>query len=333
MDASNEGKERGIEVSNESFETGIEISSEAQETEVEASAATAEILDSVSISVSPDAFSADQIISSVEQDLIEETLSRIDQIESLTFKNQTTVEETVEENTSHDLVRSEDSDSERPRTLELTKRRHMKVRRNDYFENDEGITCCARCLRPFSNKRHCFTHIRCVHYKQKRHKCPQCMKTFAQKSTVRTHVDTVHKNLRKFKCPECDRSFGQRGHLNAHVEGMHRDVRDYLCMECGHGFTNGNLLQLHMQRVHYAEKGTFKCEECDRVFSCKYALKHHVARTHEHKYRGQHPCQYCSQVFKFRADLKAHTATYHLKSEILAEDWYKKSTLAEQYRK
>ena len=53
----------------------------------------------------------------------------------------------------------------------------------------------------------------------------------------------------------------------------------------------------------------FKCETCERDFSCKENLKRHVKSVHENM--KTYKCDYCDKYSNYRHHLTRHVKTVH----------------------
>lgn len=61
-----------------------------------------------------------------------------------------------------------------------------------------------------------------------------------------------------------------------------------------------------------SEKCSFKCAECGKEFSNKYALKSHRK---VHSTEKPYPCKYCGKFFKRRHDSYRHRRRFHFNAK------------------
>lgn len=85
--------------------------------------------------------------------------------------------------------------------------------------------------------------------------CPHCSVKFHQKSAVLSHIRTVHYRERRFKCPKdgCGQRFGASGDVTRHVDSVHLERRPYKCEDCGNMLSRKTVLYRHVRNVHHKE--------------------------------------------------------------------------------
>ena len=76
----------------------------------------------------------------------------------------------------------------------------------------------------------------------------------------------------------CDQQFDTRAKLITHVKRVHLDNEQIACAECGMpaGVTQCGLRRHKMQR-HNADRPSFPCGGCDKVFTRKDYVQPHMA--------------------------------------------------------
>jgi uncharacterized Zn-finger protein len=120
-------------------------------------------------------------------------------------------------------------------------------------------------------------------------------------------MDSVHLGV-KFDCLECDYKATEKGSLIRHIDTVHRGIRKFKCTQCVRSFTRSDSLTTHIQSVH--NKILFVCtvEGCDKAYSQKRHLNHHIKSFHEGQ---EHRCDQCGKVLSTKANLKKHIQTVH----------------------
>ncbi|XP_063836972.1 zinc finger protein 43-like isoform X19 [Ostrinia nubilalis] len=112
-----------------------------------------------------------------------------------------------------------------------------------------------------------------------------------------------HINSEGFICVFCDENFQHFKLLNQHIN-IH--FRNFICEECGAGFATALRLKSH---VLNHEKGSFKCEICDKVLRTVASLKAHVERIHMKVRKNK--CHHCDETFLDYCSKIMHMVNVH----------------------
>lgn len=153
------------------------------------------------------------------------------------------------------------SSEERPtKKLAMSTRAKGKTPTSDSGSNegvcDDEIKAAAGPSKTANNKRR-----RRKKDKRKRQRgpknipCPHCPVLFHQHSAVISHVRTVHYRERRFVCPKegCGQRFGASGDVTRHVDSVHLERRPYKCEDCGNMLSRKTVLYRHIRNVHHKE--------------------------------------------------------------------------------
>ncbi|KAK7066905.1 hypothetical protein SK128_004466 [Halocaridina rubra] len=198
----------------------------------------------------------------------------------------------------------------------------------------QNIYQCAICLKEFSRKSTCKSHMK-LHTGERPHECVTCGMTFASKSNLNTHILThtyqkctvcgktftskpllkshmvMHSSERPHECDLCGRCFKRKGELRSH-QFTHTGEKRWKCQVCGNHFTERHSLKTHM-RIHTGEK-PFKCSVCGKSFARKSSYTGH-SRIHT----GIQPykCFVCGKKFHHRAVMVSHSKKHMIKECIM----------------
>ena len=81
------------------------------------------------------------------------------------------------------------------------------------------------------------------------------------------------------------------------------------CSSCGEIFENIKNLRIHKRNVHSAMRdGTFKCDQCDKMFDVEWKLN-----AHQKLHKKMYPCNQCDKSFKYKETRRKHTTAVHEK--------------------
>ncbi|KAI4810909.1 hypothetical protein KUCAC02_013836 [Chaenocephalus aceratus] len=125
---------------------------------------------------------------------------------------------------------------------------------------------------------------------------------------------TVKPKKGRLECKECGKSFTRREtfNLHRHFHAHEDELTPLTCKECGLTFQHRSSLIKH--KIEHKEKeeqlaspkkeeGTFKCAECEKVFSTVDKLRdHNCCNTAEKPFR----CPLCRQEFQLKMAVTKH---------------------------
>ncbi|XP_066916130.1 uncharacterized protein [Clytia hemisphaerica] len=192
------------------------------------------------------------------------------------------------------------------------------LKRHMYIHLEEKPFKCEHCDRAFSDKstlrRHTITHTGA-----KRFQCPRCDKKFTRNEHLRQHM-YIHTAEKLYRCEICNKDFRQRSTRKNHML-LHRAESAYKCGACGAGFSRQSLYDKHVLWCTGNTDDELKCEECDKTFQDRGALKRHqlihsdrsVLRRHvlPHEEKKPFQCHICHKDFIRKVSLQEHMTTQH----------------------
>lgn len=133
------------------------------------------------------------------------------------------------------------------------------------------------------------------------YKCKFCTKTFVKPRSLRRHILT-HNEVKPYRCKACDGCFSRYDHLRVHqVRCRGRKTRLEVCIpkisldDVGRGWQSKFGLEP-------AEKKTFQCEVCSKIFPKQKKLARHFTLFHAVKL---FKCS-CGSAFSHEKSLKKH---------------------------
>ncbi|KAE8746853.1 hypothetical protein FOCC_FOCC006412 [Frankliniella occidentalis] len=199
---------------------------------------------------------------------------------------------------------------------------------------------CSECGQVFRHETNLWDHVQIVHKGQKPFSCPKCDDVFQARAQLKAHLkvhDSVssficgvcseafpsrsslksheasHANEKLFSCEHCDRCFSRKYLLTAHVRThLDKKPRAYTCRVCGEdGFDSLPKLLVHRRSKHQdvmlplgsKKDKIHKCEQCNKAFTGRVALKHHAM---SHAGELPHVCEFCNKGFTQKRSLLLH---------------------------
>ncbi|KAI5747994.1 hypothetical protein M8J77_020798 [Diaphorina citri] len=134
--------------------------------------------------------------------------------------------------------------------------------------------------------------------------------------TMQVHIPTVIKHFRsvtsikmnnvtQYKCPDCPAVLQTFKSLKSHLE-IHGGEKEFSCHICNKVFTRKGTLMHHIRTVHEKHRG-YRCNVCSRSFTNVCNLKDHMQL---HTGSRKYVCEVCGETFYYRGSLKVHKFTH-----------------------
>ena len=181
----------------------------------------------------------------------------------------------------------------------------VKAEPDDEDRNRTCLTCGKECSNLCGLKSHERSHNLLG---RKQHTCHICGRQFSQLGTLRVHIRT-HTGEKPFACAVCMKGFATLSSCKIHMR-THTGERPFQCDVCSLMFKQAGHLRDHARR-HHDEPGRslcMRCPICDKVLSCKSALKTHMLI---HEDIRPYQCDLCGRAFRQRGHLKDHLETHN----------------------
>ncbi|XP_078333291.1 uncharacterized protein LOC111125647 isoform X2 [Crassostrea virginica] len=140
-----------------------------------------------------------------------------------------------------------------------------------------------------------------AHVPRKILKC-HCGETFKSQKELVRHGRKNHKITMKL-CEHCGQFQKHKNyyvHIRSHLPKYQK--KKYQCTVCGVSYTTSNGLKTHIEIVHNGER--LKCQECNKQFCFKGALKRHQLSKHMNMLN--HTCMYCEKKFVSKNCMQKH---------------------------
>lgn len=164
---------------------------------------------------------------------------------------------------------------------------------------------CRKCSQQFYHKLQIEQHE--LIHKEKRYVCEDCGKIFPTKNRLTKHK-VFHSESRPHACSLCPQSFKQKSDLTAHIKKRHEDNENReMCYICGKLVLLGCLtihLEIHKER-------SFKCIECNKLYSSKLILSRHVKLKHNNFESEKYYCDICNKELGSKGSLSNHMINIH----------------------
>ena len=205
------------------------------------------------------------------------------------------------------------------------------TRHQEAFHENIKKYKCEKCEKAFTTKRKLNLHqepkkmclvcgknfssdglrIHMISHSEERNAiCHFCSKTYKTTCQLKAHIKVIHEGIKKIgnhKCHLCPYATTNKQVLHDHILGVHKGIKDHVCGDCGAAYFTKHGLTKHIKRVH--EGLRYNCLKCDKNFSEKNVLKHHMESVHEGK--RKFPCELCPKTFKDQTAMKCHIKTVH----------------------
>ena len=124
---------------------------------------------------------------------------------------------------------------------------------------------------------------------EKRHidiyKCNYCPKTCSSQVDLKNHTIRIHNegyipkprppSQNNFACNLCSKSYKSKRALISHETFVHKGLKIHQCKS----YSDYTPLSIHMKTAH-TEKGSYKCDKCEKIFSTEPNMKAHYRRSH-----------------------------------------------------
>ena len=149
----------------------------------------------------------------------------------------------------------------------------------------------------------CKLHIKRTCKLKKSPECDECKIQFQSKDELKIHIRTEHTSD-KLKCRFCDFVASSVDCRTLHEKGVHLNLK---CRICRKLFESGEEKENHI----CSQPEPFQCDECEKNYTTKGALKFHIETTH----RGlRFNCHLCPDVLSNKQALERHIRNVHVVS-------------------
>ena len=96
---------------------------------------------------------------------------------------------------------------------------------------------------------------------------------------LKRHLEQVHEKKKQFRCEICSKDFFRKQHMRDHIAAVHEGKKPFKCENCGTNFAKAFQLKSHIVSVHEGRK-PYSCDTCNDKFSSKHGLQYHVTVKH-----------------------------------------------------
>ncbi|XP_019893455.1 zinc finger and SCAN domain-containing protein 12 isoform X2 [Musca domestica] len=178
---------------------------------------------------------------------------------------------------------------------------------------------CEPCKKYFYEKMRYEGHVKIVHEGVKKgYECQECGKAYKFYKNLTEHITSNHSASpsENLLCQLCNKQFKTQTTLKNHMKIKHPtdpestiNSRRVICDQCGFLAASVESLTAHIKNLH-TEAEHFKCEQCPKVFKCRYYLKHHTMTHHSEVKIKPFKCNFCEMAFSRRNGLTKHELTH-----------------------
>ncbi|XP_053623417.1 zinc finger and SCAN domain-containing protein 12-like isoform X9 [Plodia interpunctella] len=168
------------------------------------------------------------------------------------------------------------------------------------LEKDKFI--CAICNSKFLSLRQLSRHTQ-THYLK--YTCEACGKSYGTLTTLRHHIRFSHITEERI-CRKCKMTFASLQAKRDHLKQSPK-CWPHLCNACGQRFVTWNIKQAHLNEVHGAQKKSYVCPECSKVFADRKKFRFHFKVTHTD---DNYMCANCGVKFDTKRGLDEHKVVH-----------------------
>ncbi|XP_065337948.1 zinc finger protein 260-like isoform X2 [Cloeon dipterum] len=136
--------------------------------------------------------------------------------------------------------------------------------------------------------------------------CNQCWEEYRSLDRMVCHIAKCKPG--PYLCEICSQSFENKKDLNYHKKKNHMDTLSFFCDFCDAKYKNRPSLQKHLVKKHEKNEDSFKCDECEEIFTMKILLTRH--KEQQHNLIKKYLCQVCGEGLSNTQSLKIHVARH-----------------------
>lgn len=184
--------------------------------------------------------------------------------------------------------------------------------KGDIDEKNVGsLYMCSYCKNIYLDMDTLIIHVREVHEEKKVYAYTDCQGIYPSKDALKKCIKEKHRGQVKYACDYCNMEFLGNNHLQKHIHEKHAEniAGKYLCSDCRKTFISIKHLRYHLYEAH-GKKKTFKCHDCEKVFSNKGNMEAHWVGVHSNNGGGL-KCVMCDRSFHHYRYLKNHLIKIH----------------------
>ena len=139
--------------------------------------------------------------------------------------------------------------------------------------------------------------------------CPSCGLEFNNESGLQYHIGVCN-GSKICRCHICGKTI--IAHHSSSMErhlSRHKIEENQVCPHCGKVYNNRQRLTDHLKKSCEAEKSSYKCPSCEKVFDTYFSRDLHVRRVH--KKEKPLACEQCGKRFFSARALREHIISMH----------------------